>query len=113
MPDYRWIKIAEDFELPTLLKEGDVTTIEVDGKNICLAKLKDGYYAVGNRCPHAGGSLGQGWCEGHQVVCPVHRVKFDLQTGRSNEGYNVLTYPTKLEKDGLYVGFEQKKWWQW
>lgn len=111
--NYKWVKVAEDFELPTFVKEGGVMTIEVEGKKLALAKLKNVYYALNDRCPHAGGSLGEGWCEGHTVVCPVHRLKFDLQTGRDNgQGYNVLTYPVKQEKDGLYIGFEQKNWWK-
>lgn len=112
---YKWVKVAEDFELPTLVEHGRATTLEVGGHKVCFTRFDDGFYATSNRCPHAGGSLGDGWCDGdHQVVCPLHRIKFDVRTGKNTtgEGYNVRTYPLKLEKDGLYIGFEEKKWWQ-
>lgn len=87
-------------------------TIDVDGKRICMARTPGGYYAVDDRCPHAGAHLGRGgWCEGNLVVCPVHRYKYDLETGRGLQGDYIKPYPVETRKDGVYIGIEGKKWW--
>ena len=50
------------------------------------------------------------------VVCPVHNLKFNLETGRdtNGEGYKLKTYPIELRPDGLYIGLDEggflKKW---
>ena len=113
---YKWFRVEEDFELPSLVAEGGVTTVEVEGKKLAIAKVEGEYFAVTDRCPHAGASIGEGWTSGHhQVVCPLHRIKFNLKTGRctTGEGYNIRTYPTKMEDGTLFVGFEESKWWGW
>jgi nitrite reductase/ring-hydroxylating ferredoxin subunit len=114
--DYNW-KIIYDFETDGQepQKLNTVRTVQVDDKLLCLARLEEGYFAVDDRCPHAGGRLGLGKC-GHDgyVTCPVHRYRYNLKTGRGlpQQGDYVETYPVKVMKDGVYVGFVKKKWWK-
>lgn len=95
-------------------EHNSVRTIGLDGKLICLAFFESHYYALDDRCPHAGGRLGLGKCnvEG-KVVCPIHRYQFDLKTGRGlpQQGDYVNTYPVEIKSDGVYIGLN-KKWWQ-
>ena len=87
-------------------------TIVIDNLKICMARTESGYYAVDDKCPHAGANLGRGgWCENEQIVCPVHRYKYDLKTGRGLQGDYVKPYPVQMREDGIYIGIE-KKWWQ-
>lgn len=89
-------------------------TIEIEGLRICLVRLKEGYYAIDDKCPHAGARLGQGRCdENDHVICPVHRYKYNVKTGKGlpNQGDYVNTYPTKITEEGVFIGLE-KKWWQ-
>jgi 3-phenylpropionate/trans-cinnamate dioxygenase ferredoxin subunit len=87
-------------------------TIVIDNLKICMARTEGCYYAVDNKCPHAGAHLGNGgWCENEQIVCPVHRYKYDLKTGRGLQGDYVKPYPVQMREDGIYIGLE-KKWWQ-
>lgn len=87
-------------------------TIAIDGHKICMARTESGYYAVDDRCPHAGAYLGRGgWCEGEHIVCPIHRYKYDAKTGRGLQGDYVKTFPVETREDGVYIGLE-KKWWQ-
>lgn len=91
-----------------------VRTISIEGKLICMARLPEGYFAIDDRCPHAGARLGQGTCnEEGRVVCPVHRYQYDVKTGRGlpRQGDYVNTYPVETRTDGVYLGLE-KKWWQ-
>jgi 3-phenylpropionate/trans-cinnamate dioxygenase ferredoxin subunit len=48
-----------------------------------------------------------------QVVCPVHRYRFDIRNGRntSGEGYFLKTYRVETRDDGVYLGWEEKKSW--
>jgi nitrite reductase/ring-hydroxylating ferredoxin subunit len=115
-----WFKIY-DFSLdgsePQQLYS--VRTVEVNGHMICLGRLADGYFAVSDKCPHANGRLGIGQCttEG-KVICPYHRYKYDLKTGKGDEpqGDTVDTFPIAQREDGIYIGFEKhqaKSWWKW
>lgn len=91
-----------------------VRTIEIENKMICLAHLPEGFFAIDDRCPHAGARLGLGKCtEEGMVVCPVHRYQYDAKTGKgaSKQGDYVNTYPIEKREDGIYIGIE-KKWWQ-
>jgi 3-phenylpropionate/trans-cinnamate dioxygenase ferredoxin subunit len=117
MPTYRWVQFLPSFELTRFIQEGEVCTMEIEDKKLCIVHRADGYFAIKDRCPHAGGSLGDGWCdEAGMVVCPLHRIKFDPVTGRNTtgEGYYVPTYPIEQREDGLYIGFEinTEPWWK-
>jgi len=108
----RWFKIY-DFKQhgddPQALNS--VRTIEVNNKRICLARLNDGYFSIDDKCPHAGARLGMGTCDDHgHVICPVHRYRFDLKTGKGLQGDFVNSYPTETREDGVYIGFK-KRWW--
>jgi len=38
-------------------------------------------YAIDNRCPHRGGSLGNGEINDGTVTCPLHQWKFNIASG--------------------------------
>ncbi len=100
--------------IPTLpSSDVEIKKIKVAGKAICLVRTKGKWLAVGSRCPHAGADLSQGWCEGNKIVCPFHRHKFDLQTGKGDVGQGnfINTYPLKEENGHLYVAI-RKPWWK-
>jgi len=85
--------------------------IEVNRKKICLVRLPEGYFAIDNKCPHAGGSLSFGKCDSEGVVtCPVHRYQFDAKTGKGLQGDYVNSYPVEITEDGMYIGFKSN-WW--
>jgi 3-phenylpropionate/trans-cinnamate dioxygenase ferredoxin subunit len=108
-----WIKIY-DFK-----KHGNepqqpytVRTIEVDGKRFCMARNQEGYFALQDICPHAGGRFGNGGtCDDMVLVCPIHRYRFDLKTGKGLQGDYLDTYPVEVRDDGVYVGLKKKWWW--
>ncbi len=108
---YTWIKIADSInELP--FEANNLCEILVNGKLICLNKKEDSIHACASKCPHAGGSFVNGCVDAlGNIVCPLHRYKFSLTTGRntSGEGYFLKTYPIKQDERGIYVGFEEKK----
>ena len=85
-------------------------------KNICLTKKDDQLFACTAKCPHAGGTLADGYIDpSGNIVCPLHRYKFSLKNGRniSGEGYFLKMFPVEMRPDGIFVGFEQNNFFNW
>jgi len=104
-PKYTWFKIAEspaEINFP----ESGLTEIEINGKIICIAKHHDRLFACTQKCPHAGGILAKGYIDAlGNIVCPVHRYKFNPANGAniSGEGYHLKTFTVEEREDGLYI----------
>ncbi len=64
------------------LQDGQMKKLELDGREILLAKVEGKYYALDDRCPHMGGDLSQGTLNGTVVTCPRHHSQFDVRDGR-------------------------------
>ena len=108
--NYDWYKIADLGE--GFVKENTVTSKHVNEREICVGRNQNGYFAVSNTCPHAGGLLGEGRCDRDgNVVCPLHRYVFNPETGQSvdGRGFYVEPFPVEERPDGVYVGFRRKK----
>lgn len=111
-----WIKIAGvTNKNKPIVPEGRIASIHIGGKHLYLTQHKGDYFAGEYKCPHAGGQLTQGWLtEKGEIVCPLHRFCFDLESGKntSGEGFYVQTYPIEVRENGLFLGLPKKKWWQ-
>ena len=87
MPDRVTLATTDD------LAPGEGMAVSIDRGDeegrvgIALFNVDGGFYAIGNRCPHVGGSLGNGRLSGETVACPLHGATFDVTTG------DVLTPP--------------------
>ncbi len=112
---YKWYKIAnnkDEFIFPS----NGLLQVNVATKRVCIAKVKDSLYACTSKCPHAGGNISDGFIDAlNNVVCPLHRYKFNLQNGRnvSGEGYYLKTYPLRITNEGIYIGIEEKGLFTW
>lgn len=106
----KWFKI---YPKQIVDSEDFIRTVQVTGKKLCIIKVEGDFYAVQNKCPHAGADLSNGWCAHGNLVCSYHRHEFDLKTGRGAEGQGnyVDTYPLELRDDGLFIGIA-KPWWK-
>src|SRR3954447_20539199 len=60
---------------------------------IAIFRVGDRVAAINNRCPHAGGSLGEGPFDGTTVKCPLHAFRVDVWKGVGNAGKRVETFP--------------------
>lgn len=103
----KWHKIEAEIPGDEFVKQ-----INVNGKKLCLVKHQQQLFAVQNTCPHAGGVLSGGWCKNGNLICPVHRWEYSLQTGRGAEGQGdyIDTFPLEERADGVYVGFKESFW---
>lgn len=97
-----WIKVAHVGSLP----EERVKTVLAGKRQLCLTHHEGKIGALGNRCPHQGGPLGEGQIENGWVICPWHAYEYDPLTGAPPEGFEdrVESYPVDVREDGIYVG---------
>lgn len=105
-----WYKIAESIAELNISSNG-MTEVELHGKKICIALHDNKLLACTQKCPHAGGILSAGYLDAAgNIVCPLHRYKFNMQNGRniSGEGYFLKTYPVELRSDGIYISSNQQ-----
>mgnify|MGYP002781048191 FL=1 len=112
---HHWIRIFEnqqDFE--NYIQPNTFVLFELRGEKICVTRTDKGVFAVQDKCPHNGASLSKGFCsKNNEIVCPLHRYSFDLESGKATSGgaYALKTYPVEIKNDGVYVGIKAK-WWE-
>lgn len=110
-----WHKIADSITEINFSTNG-LATVEVNHNSICIALHKEELLACTHKCPHAGGILANGYLDAFgNIVCPLHRYKFSLQSGRnvSGEGYFLKTFPIEIRNEGIFVGFAEDNLFGW
>ena len=109
---YAWHKVADhmnEIDFAT----NNIAVVEVNGKKICLGKFNETVFAFAYKCPHAGGLLADGFIDTlGNVVCPLHRYKYDIKNGRNvtGEGYYLKHWPVEMRENGVFVGMEERTW---
>ena len=73
-----WVAVCPVAEVP----EGRGLCAMPPACRIAIYRQGDEFVALSGRCPHSGGSLGHGWIEEGEVVCPLHHWRFRLSDGR-------------------------------
>jgi nitrite reductase/ring-hydroxylating ferredoxin subunit len=99
MPE--WVNLGQLEEC----RPGRGSVHEAAGLRLAVFKSGDDVVALSDRCPHAGGSLGQGWIEDGEVVCPLHHWRYRLADGRCTtmSGEGVHRFPVELRGNEFWV----------
>lgn len=92
------MKAAETSEIPI----GNLKMVKLEGKEILITNVNGNYYALGNRCTHAGGDLSKGSLDGNIITCPRHGSKFDVTTGKVVSGPKILFFRPKIKDEPFY-----------
>ena len=72
-----WVAVCRLDEI----KDGAGRSLDALGLRLAVFRIGDRRRrACPGRCPHSGGSLGHGWIEDGEVVCPLHHWRFRLPT---------------------------------
>jgi 3-phenylpropionate/trans-cinnamate dioxygenase ferredoxin subunit len=71
-----------DLSLATLVA-GKPVRIEKNGESICVAKVGDQVFAIGDTCSHSEASLAEGDITDFKIECWLHGAEFDLRTGEA------------------------------
>ena len=88
----------------TEIEEGQGKLFTVKGEEIAIFNVEGSFYAIHNKCPHAGVGLATGEVEDMCVTCPGHGWQFNLKNGKHViMPVSVKTYKTKVEGGDLYV----------
>src|SRR5688572_21216211 len=99
----QWYRIADSFD-EIVLQQNGMRVFEIGERKICVAQYRKEWFAFNQKCPHASGDLADGFIDAiGNVVCPVHRYRFNLRNGRNSDGYFLKVFPLEERPDGIYV----------
>ena len=96
-----WKKLLD---CPNLLPQSG-QVVMMDEKPVALFNIDGEFIAMDNKCPHRGGSLGDGEIEGDIVTCPWHGWQFNCRTGKAveNDAIIVRTYEIENRSEGIFI----------
>lgn len=80
--------------------EGEVVEVSIAGQSVALCRVDGQVYALEGICPHAGGALGDGELDGHELLCPLHGWPFDVRTGACGFDPEIVVDPVPVHEDG-------------
>ena len=91
---------------------GTARRFDIGRFRICLVRLGDDFYAIGDRCSHADYSLSEGeiWADEKEIECWKHGSTFSLLTGEPQSlpaTLPVPVYSVRVEGDDVYVDVSQ------
>ena len=93
-----YVKVAVKSEIPI----GKMKMVKLGDKEVLIANVNGNYYAINNRCTHAGTDISQGTLEGNVVECPKHHAKFDVTTGKVVSPPKVAFFHPKIQDEPSY-----------
>lgn len=77
--------MAESYRLCTVddVAPGEARRFDVERERICLVRIGDDWYAIGDRCSHEDYSLADGevFVDDLEIECWKHGSMFSLKTG--------------------------------
>ncbi len=88
------------------LVEGKPLRIEKDGEAICVARIGDAVFAIGDTCSHSDASLAEGDVTDYQIECWLHGAEFDLRSGEALTPPAVMPvkkYSVRVDGDSVTI----------
>ena len=87
---------------------GTAKRFDIGKARICVVRIGDDFYAIGDRCSHADFSLSEGevWPDEKEIECWKHGSTFSLVTGEPQSFPATLpvpVYDVRVEGDDLFV----------
>ncbi len=79
--------------------------VDGDRGEICIVSDGEQLFAIDNNCSHMGSQIHRGNISEGNIICPWHRARFELATGKSLDLYakDVATYEVTVEGDIVLV----------
>ena len=92
---------------------GTSRSFEVGPHKICLVRIGDDFYAIGDRCSHADYSLSEGeiWPDEREIECWKHGSTFSLLTGEPQTlpaTLPVPVYDVRVEGGEVFVSVRDR-----
>jgi len=90
------------------MKPGTARRFEVGSQRVCLIRIGDEFYAIGDQCSHADFSLADGelYCDEREIECWKHGSTFSLVDGKPQSlpaTRPVPVYDIRREGDDVLV----------
>ncbi len=87
---------------------GAAKRFDVDGHRLCIVRIGDDWYSLGDECSHADYSLSEGelWSDECAIECPQHGSTFSLVTGEPQSlpaTRPVPVYAVRVDGDDVLV----------
>jgi 3-phenylpropionate/trans-cinnamate dioxygenase ferredoxin subunit len=87
---------------------GSAKRVDVDGRRLCVVRIGDDWYVIGDECSHADYSLAEGdvWEDEREIECPKHGSTFSLETGEPltlPATQPVPVYAVRIDGDDVIV----------
>lgn len=86
------------------IEENQTIVVEINERNIMVAKIKGEIYAFDNNCTHENIPLTGGQVFDGQIQCPHHGARFDIKTGKATQFPAVMelkTYKIEIDKNNV------------
>jgi 3-phenylpropionate/trans-cinnamate dioxygenase ferredoxin subunit len=94
-----------DLSFSTLIS-GKPVRIEKDGESICVARIGDEVFAIGDTCSHSDASLSEGDITDFKIECWLHGAEFDLRSGEALTPPAVMPvkkYSVRVDGDSVTI----------
>jgi nitrite reductase/ring-hydroxylating ferredoxin subunit len=87
------------------LADGACRVVHAGDKAIALCRVGGELHALDNRCLHRGGPLGEGELLDGVLTCPWHGWRYDVQSGKcqNGPGATLARYPVRVEGEHVIV----------
>jgi nitrite reductase/ring-hydroxylating ferredoxin subunit len=84
---------------------GERKLVKIMGLSIGVFHHGSGWYAIKNKCLHAGGPVAEGRLRGEILTCPWHGYQYNLLTGALLEdpSAKLEMYPVELQEGQVFV----------
>ena len=91
------------------LADGDMMAVSANGQDFLLIRIEEEYFAMDLWCSHLDAQLDQGilFPEIHELECPLHESRFNLDTGEPTQEPAEDPMPifaVKIEADEIWIG---------
>jgi nitrite reductase (NADH) small subunit len=94
------------------LGDGDILNVTAGSISLAVARCGEQVYAIHDSCPHKGGPLSEGKLSltRGEIICPWHRFRFALATGKSvtNPEIAVRTFPVQVVDGDIVIELAQE-----
>jgi 3-phenylpropionate/trans-cinnamate dioxygenase ferredoxin subunit len=90
------------------VEPGSARRFDVAGARLCVVRIGDDWYVIGDECSHEDYSLSEGdlWEEDREIECPRHGSTFSLTTGEARTlpaTQPVPVFPVRVDGDDVMV----------
>jgi nitrite reductase/ring-hydroxylating ferredoxin subunit len=99
--DHEAVLIGPSADIPL----GSRKIVKIGKRSIGIFHHRSGWYALINKCLHAGGPVCQGELDGDVLTCPWHGFQYDVISGQmlKDPSAKLEMFPVEIRDDQVYL----------